>query len=76
LAFDDLSVYSLSIGNTLSSSPFGLLDGGGSAVSNLTIPNLPNISGLVLYATAVTFGPQFFPDVRMVFPDPVEIVVQ
>jgi len=76
LQLDALSGYTIVPGNTILTNSLGLLDGNGQSTSPLVMPNLPALTGLVLFATAATFDPPGFPAVRTIFPQAVKIVVQ
>ncbi|MEC8653115.1 MAG: CRTAC1 family protein, partial [Planctomycetota bacterium] len=76
LWFDGLSSLTLSIGNSLLPNSVGLLDASGGASSPLSMPSIPGIQGLTLYATAVTMDSPRFAFVRTVFPEPVAFTVQ
>jgi len=70
------AILTLSVGNALLPNSVGVLDANGSASSALTLPNVPGISGLTLYATAVTMDTPRFPFVRTVFPKATPFTVQ
>ncbi len=76
LFFDGLSMLTLSFGNSLLPNSVGLLDGAGAASSPLTLPSVPGISGLTLYATAATLDAPRFPFLRTVFPTATPFTVQ
>ena len=73
---DTLSGHTIIPGNALLPNSMGLLNPSGQAASALVIPGQPALTGLVMFATAATFNPPGFPDVRTIFPTAVEIVVQ
>jgi len=74
--FDGLSTLTLSVGNALLPHSVRLLDSAGAASSPLTLPSVPGISGLTLYATAATLDTPRFPFVRTVFPTATPFTVQ
>ena len=76
LWFDGLSSLTLSVGNSLLPNSVGLLDANGGASSPLSMPSIPGIQGLTLYATAVTMDAPRFAFVRTVFPEAVAFTVQ
>ena len=76
LWFDGLSLLTLSSGNALLPNSVGLLDANGGASSPLTIPAIPGIQGLTLYATAVTLDAPRFSFARTVFPKAASFTVQ
>ncbi|MEC7584819.1 MAG: CRTAC1 family protein [Planctomycetota bacterium] len=73
---DALSGYTIIPGNALLPSSLGLLNPSGQAASALVMPAQPALTGLVMFATAATFNPPGFPNVRTIFPTAVEIVAQ
>ena len=75
LTLDALSGYTIVPGNVLIANSLGVLDPTGAASTPLSIPNVPAISGLVLFATGASFEPQGFPFVRTIFPEPVVVQI-
>jgi hypothetical protein len=72
---DDLTAYSLVSGNPVLPHPIGIMDANGRASSPLFIPPLPALSGLTIYATAMTLDMPTFPLLRTVFPKALPIPI-
>jgi len=76
LALDALSAYTLIPGNLLLPTPIVTVAPDGTASALLQLPNFPFLRGVTLFATAFTLGPQGYPDVRHLFPEPVPVDIQ
>lgn len=74
IAFDAVTAFTLSAGNPVLGSPFGVVGANGTAASTLSLPPIASLSGLELYATAVTIAP--FGQIGTVFGEAARIDIQ
>jgi len=73
---DGLTSLTLVPGNPILPNSGGVIDPNGQASSTLTIPPLPWLAGLTIYATGVTADTPTFPVLRTVFPSALPITIQ
>ena len=76
LQVDALSTLTLTPGNPILPGSAGVLSATGQASTPLSIPPLPWLAGLTIYATGMTADTPNFPVLRTVFPSAVSITIQ
>lgn len=76
VGIDVLTSLTMVPGNPILPGAAGVLDAMGQASSSLTIPPLPWLAGLTMYATGMTADAPRFPVLRTVFPTAVAITIQ
>ncbi|HEB53418.1 MAG TPA: CRTAC1 family protein [bacterium] len=73
---DALTSYTLTPGNVMLPNSVGIVGPGGAVSSPLSMPAIPGLPGLTLYASAVTLDMPTFPWVRTVFPQANAFTIQ
>jgi enediyne biosynthesis protein E4 len=73
---DGLTTLTMVAGNPVLPNTAGVVDPAGQASSSLSIPPLPWLAGLTIYATGVTADTPTFPVLRTVFPSALPITIQ
>jgi hypothetical protein len=76
IQIDGLTSLSMIPGNPILPGAAGVLSATGQATSTLTIPPLPWLAGLTVYATGMTADAPTFPVLRTVFPSALPITIQ